>query len=101
MEVTYFQSARPNGMLDAFAKAAHRRMVTVSCIIYAVFCAAGWFVFGGWMAIVCLAAAAVCLLYYKRMAYQHFGGVTGDLAGWFLQITELVLTLVIVLGGKL
>ena len=29
------------------------------------------------------------------------GGVTGDLAGWFLQVTELALTAVIVIGGKL
>jgi len=27
--------------------------------------------------------------------------VTGDLAGWFLQIAELVMTAVIVLGGKM
>lgn len=96
-----FRSARPNGMLDAFAKTAHRRMVTISCVIYAALCTVGWFALGGWIAPVCLAAAALCLLYYKHMAYQNFGGVTGDLAGWFLQITELVLTLVIVLGGKL
>ena len=35
------------------------------------------------------------------MAYRQFGGVTGDLAGWFLQVTELALTAVIVIGGKL
>ena len=96
-----FRNARPNGMLDAFAHAAHRRMVTISCAIYAVLCAACWFVCGGWLGIACLAAAVLCVLYYKHMAYKNFGGVTGDLAGWFLQITELVLTLVIVLGGKL
>ena len=28
-----FRSARPQGMLDAFAQAAHRRMVTVSCVV--------------------------------------------------------------------
>lgn len=96
-----FQSARPKGMLDAFAQAAHKRMVTISCAVYAAVCALCWFAFGGWMSIACLAAAALCLLYYKRMAYKHFGGVTGDLAGWFLQMTELVLTVVIVLGGKI
>ena len=98
--MTAFQSARPSGMLDAFAQAARRRMVTISCMLYAIFVTAYWFAFGGWVACACLAAAAVCLLYYRHMAYKHFGGVTGDLAGWFLQITELVLTAVIVLGGK-
>jgi len=96
-----FRSARPNGMLDAFAKTAHRRMVTLSSGIYAVLCALCWLGGGLGLTMVCLFAAAGCVLYYRRMAYKHFGGVTGDLAGWFLQITELALTAVIVLGGKL
>ena len=96
-----FQSARPSGMLDAFAQAAHKRLVTISCAVYIVLCAACWLVLGGWLGIACLAAAALCLMCYKRMAYKNFGGVTGDLAGWFLQITELVLTILVVLGGKL
>ena len=96
-----FRSARPQGMLDAFAQAAHRRMVTVSCVVYAVLCAVVWSVFGGWLTLVCLLTAALCVVYYRHMAYKQFGGVTGDLAGWFLQVTELVLTAVIVLGGKL
>ena len=96
-----FKSARPSGMLDAFARAAHRRLVTVSCAVYAVLCAAVWAVCGGWLALACLLAAALCVGYYRHMAYKQFGGVTGDLAGWFLQVTELALTTVIVLGGKL
>lgn len=96
-----FRSARPQGMLDAFAQVAHRRMVTVSCVVYAVLCAVVWSVFGGWLTLVCLLAAALCVIYYRHMANKQFGGVTGDLAGWFLQVTELVLTAVIVLGGKL
>lgn len=96
-----FRSARPQGMLDAFAQAAHRRMVTVSCVVYAVLCAVVWAVFGDWLALACLLVAALCVWYYRHMTYKQFGGVTGDLAGWFLQVTELVLTAVIVLGGKL
>ena len=96
-----FRSARPNGMLDAFARTAHRRMVTVSSGIYAVLCVLVWTLYGGWLAAACTAAAVLCVLFYRHMAYRYFGGVTGDLAGWFLQITELVLTAVIVLGGKL
>ena len=96
-----FKSARPTGMLDAFAQAAHRRLVTVSCAVYAVLCAALWLDFNLWLALACLLAAVLCVWYYRRMAYKQFGGMTGDLAGWFLQVTELALTTVIVLGGKL
>ena len=46
-------------------------------------------------------AALVVLARYHQVAKKQFGGITGDLAGWFLQITELTLTAVIVIGGKL
>ena len=96
-----FRSARPKGMLDAFAQAAQRRMLTISCAVYAVLCAVLWAIVGGWLAIPCLLAAILCAWYYRHMSYKQFGGITGDLAGWFLQITELTLTAVIVIGGKL
>ena len=37
-----------------------------------------------------LAAVAILLfLWYHHVAVQQLGGITGDLAGWFLQKTEL------------
>ena len=39
--------------------------------------------------------AALTFLYYYRMAKKEFGGITGDLAGYFLQVCELVLTAVL------
>ena len=63
---------------------------------------AGWALLGGgWQALICAAAAAGMALYYRHMAYKQFGGVTGDLAGWFSQMTELVLMAAVVMGGKL
>ena len=46
-------------------------------------------------------AALAVFAYYYYMSKEQFGGISGDLAGWFLQITELTLTAVIVIGGKL
>ena len=60
-----------------------------------------WILTIGWLTLLCAAAAALCVLGYRRMAYRQFGGVTGDLAGWFLQVTELVLMAVIVIGGRM
>ena len=31
--------------------------------------------------------------YYCVMAQKKFGGITGDLAGWFVQVEELVMAL--------
>ena len=101
LALTIFRNARPQGMLDDFSRTAQRRMILVSGMIYGIVCVAIWGLTGGWLALICPAAAALCLLYYRHMAYKQFGGVTGDLAGWFLQVTELVLAAVVVMGGKL
>ena len=34
-------------------------------------------------------AAGFALWRYHRVAVKQFGGITGDLAGWFLQKAEL------------
>ena len=94
------RNARQNGMLHHISKDAEKRMVTLSGCLYAVLCLALWGVSGGWMAPVCALVSVCCYLYYWHMAYKHFGGITGDLAGWFLQVTELVLSAAVVLGGK-
>ena len=98
--LTAFKNARPDGMSDAFARAARARPVLVSGACYCLICAAVWAALGGWLAPCCLAAAALCVIGYRRMAYREFGGVTGDLAGFFLEVTELTLTAVIVIGGR-
>lgn len=43
------------------------------------------------------AGAAGTFLCYRRMAIGKFGGVTGDLAGYFLQLCELVMLACVVL----
>ena len=41
----------------------------------------------------CGGAAVLCSLgvvaYYRLMSYKRFGGINGDLAGWFLQMCEI------------
>ena len=101
LALTLFRNARPQGMLDDFSRTVQKRQTAVSSIVYGIACVAVWALTGGWLAVLCPVAAVLCLWYYRHMAYKQFGGVTGDLAGWFLQVTELVLTAVIVTGGKL
>ena len=99
--VTFFRSARPDGMLDKFASAAKKRTVSLSGGIYALLCAAVWCVYDFGLALICAAVTASVTLYYRHMAYKQFGGVTGDLAGWYSQTLELLLTAAVVMGGKL
>lgn len=95
--MTWLRNARPNGMLAAFAKTAQKRAVTIASVVYIVLCAAA-LLLGGWRGLLPLLAAGVCVVIHKHRCYKYFGGVTGDLAGWFLQVTELVCLACVILG---
>lgn len=88
-----FQGARKKGMLQGFADAARKKTVTVTMLVYIVLCAAAMMVLARWLGLVMVCANGLVFLYYRMTAYKKFGGTTGDLAGWFLQLAELVTVL--------
>ena len=94
------KGARPSGMLQAFADASHKSAVTAVMLVFLVLSVAGmvWLspVSGGTAAL----AAALCLLHYRRMSYRQFGGITGDLAGYFVQLAELSMALAVALTWR-
>lgn len=94
------KGARPSGMLQAFADASHRGAVTVAMAAYIVLAAAGMLLLSPIAGGAALLCAALCLLYYRRMAYRQFGGITGDLAGFFLQLCELGTALAVALAWR-
>ena len=50
--------------------------------------------------LVALAAAIGFYFMYRRIAMKVFGGFTGDLAGWFLTICELVMLAAVVVTER-
>ncbi|MBQ6647007.1 MAG: adenosylcobinamide-GDP ribazoletransferase, partial [Clostridia bacterium] len=49
----------------------------------------------------CAAVTVLTVLYYKKMTAKYFGGVTGDLAGWFLCVQELLSIAAVLIGGMI
>lgn len=93
--------ARPGGLLDAFSSSADRHCVRVVLALWLV-AALGVLLALGWAyALSAALACAACLLWYRRMALSQFGGLTGDLAGWFVQICELAVALSALIAGRL
>ena len=101
LAVTTFPLARDTGLAHTFASRAHRRRVKVTLgAVSAALCALLVWRGGGLMAL----AALGVFLRYRRMARVEFGGLSGDLAGWFVQTAELWMLAALVLtqyGGRL
>ena len=89
LAVVLFRSARENGMLHAFSGTAQGYRVMVSMGGYFAVSAVCMIVLGGLRGLIAVLVNCGIFLYYRLLSYRKFGGITGDLAGWFLQLAEL------------
>ena len=80
--VVTFPAARGSGLVKA---------VRITMIVYLILAAVYLYFCSPVGMVVLLIIAGVVFGYYYRMSRKQFGGVTGDLAGYFLQICELAL----------
>lgn len=86
-----FKSARTNGALASFTNVSHKRVcIIVLSLITAAACV-GMLLIEPFFGAFGIAAAGLAFLFYRIFAYRQFGGVTGDLAGFFLQICEIAI----------
>ncbi len=91
LSVVTFPQARKKGLVATFSENAAKKTVKIVLIIYLIFLAGGMTIIGGITGLTAYIAAWLVFLYYYKMSLAKFGGVTGDLAGYFLQICELVI----------
>lgn len=97
LALTRWQQARPAGMLRTVADAAKKRTVTVVMLVYIALCLALLPLLTGWHAAAVLAGCALAFALYRFVSYRRFGGVTGDLAGFFVSLAELFSLLILAL----
>ena len=90
LSVVLFRKSSMNGTVTRFGEAASKKAVCAAAALWAAAAAAVILFLQPVPGICVLAGAAACLIWYRRRAYRYFGGINGDLAGWFLCICELV-----------
>ena len=93
-----FPEARKHGMLADFMKDARKKTVAVCMLVIFFLTAFLELLFGGICGGVVVITTVLIFIWYRHMAVQEFGGVTGDLTGFFLQICELGILLAAVIG---
>ena len=91
ISVVSFRAAKNSGLLRTFQDGAQKKRVRVVLIVWACVCG-GIMLYLSWKtAVIVILAALFVFLYYYRMSRKQFGGTTGDLAGYFLQVCELAM----------
>lgn len=93
-----FKSATGKGSLTNFTRPAYKNITICVEIVYVIITMIIMSVVNFKVAIIVLLTACLAFGYYKKMSYKYFGGITGDLAGYFLQLCELMMLLALTLG---
>jgi adenosylcobinamide-GDP ribazoletransferase len=100
LAVVTFPLAKDSGLAATFSNEAKKRLTRSVMIIFIVLCAIGMLLLNRKLGVIGLIAALLTFLYYYRVSVKEFGGITGDLAGYFLQLCELIVAVSVIIGGK-
>lgn len=93
--ICYLKCAKGSGLLHTFAHGAKRGAVIGSSWTYLLLFFAAMALINSKAAVCAAAAALAAILHYVHTAAK-FGGITGDLAGYFVCVCEL---LFVIVGG--
>ena len=88
--------AKSTGLAATFANAADRKKARVCLLLEAAACMAAMIWLDWRRGIAAAAAAVIVCALCRRMALKKFGGITGDIQGFFLQVCELAMAAVLV-----
>ena len=78
----------PEGMLYSLTSTADSRLNFVTSVGIFLLCAVLIGVFAGYAVAVFTISAFLLFVYFRNMALMKFGGISGDLCGWLIKITE-------------
>jgi adenosylcobinamide-GDP ribazoletransferase len=96
--VVTFDCAKNSGLAHAFSDASQKKVVGNVTFLLAGLSMMVMIHFGGLIGVSAIVGAIITFCFYGHVSYKEFGGITGDLAGWFLQLCELVMAIFALVG---
>lgn len=101
LSIVTFPCAKTSGLAASFSDTAQKNIVKITMYIYIAFCIGIMLFMNLILGSICIMSAFFMFIYYKRMSIKKFSGITGDLAGYFLQMCELFMLASIIFGDKI
>lgn len=87
--IVTFPLAKKSGLVATFQEGAHKRNVRAVMIAFYIFEVIAMVIIQPQIGIGMIFTGLLVFSYYYFMSKKKFGGITGDLAGYFLQVFEI------------
>ncbi len=87
--VATFPIAKNSGLVYTFASASAKKFTAVWCYIFFLLLSAALIYLYRFLGIALVGGSLSVFCFYFVVALRNFGGITGDTAGWFVQMCEI------------
>ena len=94
-------NARGSGLLATFTQPMEAQKARAVLLVWVAVCAVAMIALDPVTGTAAVAGAGLSFPYYFGMSRRQFGGITRDLAGFFLQVCECAMVLAVVLAQRL
>lgn len=94
-------TSKGSGLLYTFKKGADKVAAGLFSMVYILIGAGVFEMFNMLVGVITVIVLFLAAVYFIRVIVKKFGGISGDLIGWFISMTELLAVVVIGIGGIL
>lgn len=99
LSIMYLKNANPKGSAAAFGSGAEKKTVTAALAITLLAAYIGMLCVNRLAGVFGILFSAAVVVFYYFKSKKYFGGVTGDLAGYFLCLCELAVMTGTIIAG--
>ncbi len=89
--ISHMEPSKKKGMLYTFTSASNMKAVATAALIVTAAALAAIAYISAIFAAISAVIVLLLFLYFRRMTLKEFGGISGDLCGWLIQMTELLM----------
>lgn len=90
--------SKQSGMLYAFVSATNKMVTSIICIVWIIACITVIEIIAPVRSLITLGAVFVFVLFFQNMNRKNFGGISGDLMGFFICVVEFICFLIMGIG---
>lgn len=100
LAIVTFPHAKTSKLLKSHNDVKQKRIIRLIMELYILICVALMYYLEPLYGSVGALGALIAYVYYYYVAKKHFGGITGNLTGYFIQVCELIIPCVVLVAWK-